>query len=178
MKTLILGGVRSGKSRTAALLASAGGLEVGLIATATALDEEMAARIARHRAERAPGWRVIEEPIALGGALSQAAGPGRVVIIDCLTLWLTNLLLAADTQALPRERAALLATLAATDADVILVGNEVGLGIVPVPELARRFADEAGLLHQQLAVLCERVLLMVAGIPLVVRAPRSPGTEP
>jgi adenosylcobinamide kinase/adenosylcobinamide-phosphate guanylyltransferase len=148
---------------------------VCLIATATALDEEMAARIAAHRAERPSGWTVIEEPIELGAALRASAARGRVLIVDCLTLWLTNLLLDPHAETLPRQRAALLETLASADGDIILVGNEVGLGIVPISELARRFADEAGSLHQQIALLCERLLFMVAGVPLRVRGPPIAG---
>jgi adenosylcobinamide kinase/adenosylcobinamide-phosphate guanylyltransferase len=173
MKTFILGGVRSGKSRAAAELAAGTGLKVSVIATATALDEEMATRIASHRAERPRGWTVIEEPIELGAALRNAASPGRVLIVDCLTLWLTNLLLSASAEALPRERRALLETLASLDTEIILVSNETGLGVVPTSELARRFADEAGSLHQQIATLCDRLLFMVAGVPLLVRGPRA-----
>jgi adenosylcobinamide kinase/adenosylcobinamide-phosphate guanylyltransferase len=169
MRTLILGGVRSGKSRAAAQCARTAGGAVTLIATATALDAEMAARIASHRNTRPSDWQLIEEPLALGAALARAGAPGRTVIVDCLTLWLTNLLLHEDRERLERERAALLEAVAAHRGELVLVSNEVGFGIIPANALARRFGDEAGTLHQQLAALCERVHFMVAGIAMVVR---------
>lgn len=169
MKSLILGGVRSGKSRYAEHLAAAHNGPVAVIVTATAGDEEMADRIAAHRARRPKHWHVVEEPIALGHALSAWTRPGSVVIVDCLTLWLTNILLRSDTELLQQESAALLHALRSALGTVILVGNEVGYGIVPVNELARRFADEAGSLHQRLAQGCDRVVLMVAGLPLTIK---------
>lgn len=176
MKTLILGGVRSGKSRYAEDLATMHNGPVAVIATGTAGDEEMAARIAAHRARRPSHWRVLEEPIALGRALLEAARPDSVVIVDCLTLWLTNILLQTDAGLLQQESAALLAAVQSAPGPVILVSNEVGCGIVPVNELARRFADATGSLHQRLAQVCDRVVLMVAGLPLTVK-PQSPGVR-
>lgn len=180
MKTLILGGVRSGKTRTAAALARASGRPVTLIATAQALDAEMSARIAAHRASRPHDWTVIEEPVRLADTLERVATHRTAIIVDCLTLWLTNLILGADAGALERETRALLEfmTTLPHDSELVLVGNEVGLGIVPVSALARRFADEAGTLHQGLAERCDRVLLVVAGTPLVVRGAALPEGAP
>lgn len=175
MRTLILGAVRSGKSRHAEELALRDGGPVAVIVTATAGDEEMAARIAAHRARRLSSWRVVEEPIAVGGALQDLALPGSVVVVDCLTLWLSNLLAHPDGRALERESDALLAAVRSVGGSVILVSNEVGSGIVPVNELARRFIDAAGSLHQRLAAVCDCVVWTVAGLPLTLKAPPTPG---
>jgi adenosylcobinamide kinase/adenosylcobinamide-phosphate guanylyltransferase len=175
MKALILGGVRSGKSRHAEQLALSHGGRVAVIATGTAGDEEMAARIAAHRARRPGSWRVVEEPILLGRALLEAARPDSVVIVDCLTLWLTNILMRSDATLLQRECDALLAAVRAAAGSVILVSNEVGSGIVPVSELARRFTDATGSLHQRVAEVCDQVVLMVAGLPLTVKPLPSAG---
>jgi adenosylcobinamide kinase/adenosylcobinamide-phosphate guanylyltransferase len=172
-RTLILGGVRSGKSRYAGELARAHGGAVTVIATGAARDPEMAARIEAHRASRPPQWAVVEEPLHLAAALRAAAAPGRVIIVDCLTLWLSNLLCFEDGDALRRESASLIETLPALGADCILISNEVGFGIVPVNALARRFGDEAGALHQRLAALCDRVVLTVAGLPLALKTADS-----
>lgn len=177
MRTLILGGVRSGKSRHAEHLAVQHGGSVAVIVTADAGDEEMAARIAAHRARRPAHWRVIEEPIALGRALLQLARPDTVVIIDCLTLWLSNVLTRSEGRLLEPESAALLAALRSAAGSVILVSNEVGAGVVPVNELARRFTDATGSLHQRLAAACDRVVWMVAGLPLTVKAPQAGGSS-
>jgi len=171
MKSLILGGVRSGKSRYAAELARAQGHPVTLIATAKILDEEMAARIEAHRMSRPSDWRVVEEPTRLAAALIANSSPARTVIVDCLTLWLTNLLCGEDRQALARESALLLDVFPTLSGSCVLVSNEVGFGITPVNALARRFADEAGTLHQKLAALCDYVVLMAAGLPLTVKPP-------
>ncbi len=125
----------------------------------------MAARIAAHRAARAPGWQTIEAPLDVPAALADAGA--RPALVDCLTLWLTNLLLAGRD--LAAAQAALLATLAARTAATVLVSNEVGLGIVPDNALARAFRDEAGRLHQTLAARADRVLFMVAGLPMTVK---------
>jgi adenosylcobinamide kinase / adenosylcobinamide-phosphate guanylyltransferase len=169
LKSLIVGGVRSGKSRYAEQLAASCGTSVAVIVTATAADEEMAARIAAHRARRPSHWRVLEEPIALGRALPEVARPDSVVIVDCLTLWLTNIMLHSDAGLLERESDALLAAVQAVPGAVILVSNDVGSGIVPVNALARRFADATGILHQRLAQVCDRVVWMMAGLPLTVK---------
>ena len=170
MKALVLGGVRSGKSRYAAELAGEHDCPVTLIVTGRALDDEMAARIAAHRASRPAHWIVVEEPMRLATALAAAAGPNRMVIVDCLTLWLTNLLCSDDRDALPRESGRVLEALPALPGHCVLVANEVGLGIIPVNALARRFTDETGVLHQRLAAICDRVVLMVAGLPLIVKS--------
>ncbi|MGA2396986.1 MAG: bifunctional adenosylcobinamide kinase/adenosylcobinamide-phosphate guanylyltransferase [Steroidobacteraceae bacterium] len=170
-KMLVLGGVRSGKSRHADELARPRAGAVTVIATGEARDAEMAARIEAHRSHRDARWRVIEEPVRLAAALQAAASPDGLVIVDCLTLWLSNLLEASDTEAAPRETRALLAALPALSGDCILISNEVGFGIIPASALARRFGDEAGVLHQRIAALCDRVILMVAGLPLTVKEP-------
>lgn len=176
MKTLILGGVRSGKSRYAEARARKRGASVTVIVTATAGDTEMAARIAAHQAHRPRDWRVLEAPIALGRAIEQEGAHGTVLIVDCLTLWLSNLLELEDGAALEREREALKSAVTRSAAEILLISNEVGLGIVPVNALARRFEDEVGMLHQQLAQLCEQVVWMVAGIPVTVKgSERSSG---
>ena len=169
MKTLVLGGVRSGKSRYAAALARELSMPVTLIATGTALDEEMRRRIAAHRRDRDADWTVVEEPVHLAGALIEVSSPDRVIIVDCLTLWLTNLLCAGG-DALRRESSSFLTALPGLPGHCVMVANEVSLGIIPVNELARRFMDEAGDLHQQLAACCDRVVFMVAGLPLTVKA--------
>lgn len=169
MLTLILGGVRSGKSRLAERLATRGGGPVCYVATATAGDGEMRRRIAAHRHRRPPDWTVIEEPIHLAAALRPQADAGRPVIVDCLTLWLTNLLVAGDETQWQRERQGLLNALSGLAGEVYLVANEASLGITPLGALSRRFLDEAGCLHQDLAQRCERVLLTVAGLPMVLK---------
>lgn len=168
MKTLILGGARSGKSRLAERLAHDSGRPVTVIATAQALDDEMSARITAHRAERPPHWRCVEEPLALASALQAADAPGTLLLLDCLTLWLSNLLQAGD-EVFSRERAALLDTLPALQADLLMVGNEVGHGIVPLGALSRRFVDENGWLHQALAERCEAVRFVMAGCTLALK---------
>lgn len=162
MRTLVLGGARSGKSAWAERAAAASGRPVTLVATAEALDAEMAARIARHQAERPAHWTTVEAPLALAAALRRASGTGQVVLVDCLTLWLSNHLhhAPADWAA---TRAELLAAVAAFEGELLLVGNEVGQGVVPLGELSRRFVDESGWLHQALAQVCERVRFIVAG---------------
>ncbi len=176
---LILGGARSGKSALAERLAAASGLAVTVIATAEAGDAEMAERIRRHRADRPAAWRTVETPLALAAALRREAAAGHCVIVDCLTLWLTNLLAgaerlppAASADALPRfrdERDALLAALPELPGRVLLVANEVGLGLVPENALGRLFRDEAGRLNQAVAARCDRVTLVAAGLPLVLK---------
>lgn len=168
MKELILGGVRSGKSGFAERRAKMSGLAVTCIVTAQPNDQEMAARIRHHRENRPASWRVVEEPVALAGALKKWAAPGQCLLVDCITLWLSNLL-HADQSTFAREREHLVATLPALAGEIILVSNEVGMGIVPLGELSRRFSDEAGRLHQDLAKICDRVTLVVAGLPLAVK---------
>lgn len=161
--TLVLGGARSGKSRHAEALVTRLPPPWTYVATAEAWDDEMRARIAAHREARPPGWVTVEASLDLAAALA----PDRPALVDCLTLWLTNVMLAGrDPDA---YAAALLAILAARRVPTVLVANEVGLGIVPDNALARRFRDEAGLLHQRLAAAADSVVLLVAGIPLKVK---------
>ncbi len=167
--TLILGGARSGKSAYAeGLIAQANrppSPRPLYIATAEARDPEMRERIALHRERRGALWETVEEPLHLAGAL--VAGGGRAVLVDCLTLWLTNHLLAGRDLAAERER--LVATLQALNGPVVLIANEVGLGIVPDNALARAFRDEAGLLNQAVARAANRVVFVAAGLPLVMK---------
>ncbi|WP_266180897.1 bifunctional adenosylcobinamide kinase/adenosylcobinamide-phosphate guanylyltransferase [Dyella humicola] len=169
MRTLILGGARSGKSALAERLAVSSGHAVVYVATAQAHDAEMAARIAHHRARRPAHWSSVEEPLALADVLRAQVRPGRCVLVDCLTLWLSNLLGDADASRFEREVAALLDIFPSLTGQVLLVSNEVGLGVVPLGELTRRFVDEAGRLHQALANQCERVLFVAAGMPLALK---------
>ena len=168
MKELILGGARSGKSAFAQRQALASGFAVTYLATAEAGDAEMATRIAHHRAERPADWGLVEEPLALAAALRAHATPDRCLLVDCLTLWLNNLLAAGDTT-LHQELDALLTTLPTLPGRILLVSNEVGQGIVPLNPLARRFRDEAGRLHQAVAACCDRVSLVIAGLPLTLK---------
>ncbi|MCL5043451.1 MAG: bifunctional adenosylcobinamide kinase/adenosylcobinamide-phosphate guanylyltransferase [Gammaproteobacteria bacterium] len=169
MHELILGGARSGKSRHAEMLARATGLPVVYIATAQALDDEMAARIDQHRAQRPADWTLVEEPLALAAALQREAAVGRCLLVDCLTLWLSNLLLVDEPGRLEQETSALLTLLPALPGQVILVSNETGLGVVPMGELSRRYVDAAGHLHQALAAHCQRVTFCVAGLPQLLK---------
>lgn len=171
MKTLVLGGARSGKSRYAETLASAGGCEVVYIATAQARDAEMRARIDHHRKSRPSHWITLEEPLALTRVLREQAASGRCLLVDCLTLWLSNLLCNEDAELADREIEALLECLPALSGGIILVSNETGLGVVPTGELTRRYVDQAGRLHQALATLCERVVFVTAGIPRTIKGP-------
>ena len=169
MKELILGGARSGKSRLAEKLATDSGLDVIYIATALAWDGEMRTRIAQHADRRPVEWRLVEEPLYLAAVLRAHASAGRCLLVDCLTLWLTNLLMAEDATMLARERAALLEALSELPGHIILVSNETGMGVVPLGELTRRYVDEAGWLHQALAEQCDRVVLTVAGLPMTLK---------
>lgn len=160
----MLGGARSGKSRHAEALVTRLPPPWVYIATAQAFDDEMRVRIMEHRARRAAGWRTIEAPLALADALRDAGD--APVLVDCLTLWLSNLTLGdADLAAADAALDAALTRAAPT----VLVSNEVGLGIVPDNALARRFRDQAGRLHQRLAARADRVVLTVAGLPLFVK---------
>lgn len=174
MKTLILGGARSGKSHYAEQLAIASGLEVVYIATAQVYDAEFAERVTHHRQRRPAAWQLIEEPFFLADTLRQQAAPGRMLLVDCLTLYLAQWL-CPDCQSpqhssWQQERAALLGCLPHLPGQLILVSNEVGLGIVPMGELSRHYQDEAGRLNQALAQACDSALFMVAGLPLTLKA--------
>lgn len=167
--TLVLGGARSGKSRHAeALVEGAGGACVYL-ATAEPGDAEMAARIAEHRARRGARWTTVEAPLDLAPALAAHAGAERAVLVDCLTLWLSNLMAAG--RAPEAECARLLAALPGLAGPVVFVSNEVGAGIVPESALARRFVDHAGRLHQDLAAAADSVVQVTAGLPVHLKGP-------
>ncbi|MBD9481876.1 bifunctional adenosylcobinamide kinase/adenosylcobinamide-phosphate guanylyltransferase [Pseudomonas sp. PDM14] len=169
MLELILGGARSGKSRLAERLAVDSGLAVTYIATSQPLDGEMSERIAQHRARRPAAWALVEEPVALAQVLREHAGADRCLLVDCLTLWLTNLLMLDDETRLQTERQALLDSIADLPGRILLVSNETGLGVVPLGELTRRYVDEAGWLHQALAECAQRVVFTVAGLPMVIK---------
>lgn len=163
---LVLGGARSGKShRALELVPDARGGRRTFIATAEALDDEMGERIARHRAERGAGWDVVEEPIDVAGEVRRRAG--GAILVDCLTLWLSNLMHRGLSVEPETER--LLDSVRATTGTLVLVSNEVGLGLVPDTPLGRAFRDEQGRLNRRLAAACDRVELVVAGIPLTVK---------
>ena len=180
-RELILGGQKSGKSRrgeqlAAAWLARSPAHRAVLIATAQALDAEMRARIARHRDDRAvrvPAMTTVEEPLAPAQAIRDHGAPGTLVLVDCLTLWLTNLMAPPGS---PRVRvgadraiAELLGAIADAPGPLVLVGNEIGLGVIPLGREVRRFVDALGGLNQQVAAACERVTLMAAGLPLTLK---------
>jgi adenosylcobinamide kinase/adenosylcobinamide-phosphate guanylyltransferase len=173
MQQLILGGARSGKSRLAEQLAADSGLAVTYIATSQPLDGEMNDRVLLHRERRPAHWGLVEEPLALADTLLRHAAVGRCLLVDCLTLWLTNLLMLEDSARLGAERDALLRVMAQLPGEIIFVSNETGLGVVPMGELTRRYVDEAGWLHQALAERCERVVLTVAGLPLTLKGNQS-----
>ena len=169
MRELILGGARSGKSRFAECLAAESGLAVAYIATSQALDGEMTERIAHHRERRPAHWTLVEEPLQLARVLREQAAANRCLLVDCLTLWLTNLLMLDDAVRLAEERDALLECLDGLPGRILLVSNETGLGVVPLGELTRRYVDEAGWLHQAVAERAQRVTFMVAGLPMILK---------
>jgi len=164
VKELILGGARSGKSGFAEQKASDAGLDVVYIATAQAFDSEMNARITRHQNDRPSHWLTVEEPIYLAQTIIDNAKDSRVILVDCLTLWLSNLLCLDNEIVFEEQKQALLNALSSVPGQLIMVSNEVGQGIVPDNRLARRFIDEAGWLHQALAEQCEQVTFVTAGI--------------
>ena len=182
---LILGGQKSGKSRRAELLArhwlaESPAHDAVLIATAQPWDEEMRQRITRHqddRAARVPKLRTLEEPLALAQALTDCSQPHTLVVVDCLTLWLTNLRMPAENnerikppaQEARAQAAMLLRAIEAASGPIILVGNEIGLGVIPLGRETRAFVDALGLLNQQVAQACQRVTLMAAGLPLTLK---------
>lgn len=181
--TLVLGGARSGKSALAERLARASGKQVVYLATSQAGDAEMAARITHHRAHRPEAWQTVEEATALAARLRELCAPDRIVLVDCLTLWLSNLMFPTH-QDYPEvgpidlaplfigERAALLDWLdGPAGGEVVFVSNEIGLGVVPFGAVSRAFVDEAGRLNQDVAARCERVLFVAAGLPLALKGP-------
>lgn len=165
---LILGGARSGKSGYAEQLAAESGLDVCYVATAKPLDAEMAERITKHQNDRPSHWHTIEEPVKLDQVLAQYSQPKQVVLIDCLTLWLMNV----HDADIPLEDAVerLLLALKNAKGPVLLVSNEISMGVVPMGELSRNYVDNLGRLHQQIAKIANQVTLMVAGIPMAVKA--------
>ncbi len=167
MKQLILGGARSGKSALAEKLAADTGLPVIYIATATADDAEMQQRIDQHQQQRPAHWITIESPYELAETLQQQATSQRCILVDCLTLWLSNLLCRDENIQLSRE--SLLSVVAELPGEIIFVSNEVGLGITPMGRLSRQFVDESGWLHQSLTQQCDRVVFTVAGLPLIMK---------
>ena len=169
MLELILGGARSGKSRFAERLAADSGLAVTYIATSQPLDGEMTERIAHHRERRPAHWTLVEEPQQLARVLREQAAANRCLLVDCLTLWLTNLLMLDDAARFAEERDALLECLDGLPGRILLVSNETGLGVVPLGELTRRYVDEAGWLHQAVAERAQRVTFMVAGLPMTLK---------
>lgn len=186
---LILGGQRSGKSRRAEMLArewmqTNPKHHAVMVATAQPWDDEMRARIARHqvdRAERVPGMQTVEEPLALGECLAQYSQPQTLVVVDCLTLWLTNVLMPAAAEGVAQSKTdsadarapvlSLLGAISQAPGPVILVGNEIGMGVIPMGAEVRAFVDTLGWLNQEVARVCSRVTLMAAGLPLTLKAP-------
>ena len=168
---LILGGARSGKSAYAQSLAETYGPDRLYLATAEAGDEEMAARIARHRADRRLGWTTLEEPLEVARALGAEARPGRVVVVDCLTLWLSNLILAGWEPG--AAVAGLAEAIGALAGPAILVSNEVGMGIVPDHKLGREFRDWQGRANREIAHACDAAVFIAAGLPVQLKPVRA-----
>ncbi len=175
MLTLLTGGIRSGKSRYALDLAGQSGRPGPnyFLATAEPLDEEMKLRITRHQEERSGHFVTVEEPLFLGKAIQKAGGEAGIILVDCLTVWVGNLMHHFESQP-PRVRDEIEAFLGAVSlrgADMIFVTNEVGLGLIPQNPLARRYTDELGKLNQELAKICDEVIFMVSGIPARIKNP-------
>ncbi|MGF9564035.1 bifunctional adenosylcobinamide kinase/adenosylcobinamide-phosphate guanylyltransferase [Neorhizobium sp. JUb45] len=164
----VLGGARSGKSGFAERLALESGLEMHYVATGRAYDDEMRSRISAHQQQRGEGWQTHEEPMALVEALQSLDAPERVILVDCLTLWVTNLMMEAE-DTIDAQSASLAAHVADAKARLIIVSNEVGLGIVPENRMARVFRDHAGRLHQQVAAAASEVHFVAAGLSLKMK---------
>lgn len=169
MLQLILGGARSGKSRLAEQTAIATQLAVTYVATAQALDSEMQSRIAHHQNQRPAHWSLVEEPLFLAKTLQKIDRPNQIILVDCLTLWLTNLLLLDDQNVQEFECEQLLKVLPKLQSEIILVSNETGLGVVPLGEISRRFVDEVGRLHQALGQIADKVVFCMAGFPMILK---------
>lgn len=167
---LVLGGARSGKSRYAQMRAEALTGKLVYLATAQAFDQEMRERIDLHRADRGPRWSTVEEPLKLGEAISAWSRPETTVLVDCLTLWASNLIISGSDVAAATEQ--LLHALLTAKAPVILVANEVGLGIVPENALARQFRDVAGRINQELAATVDEVVMIFAGLSVALKPQR------
>lgn len=170
MHALVLGGIRSGKTALAESLALQAPGPVVYVATATADDAEMAERIARHRANRPPEWELEEEPLALASVMARHAGRAPCLLIDCMSLWLSNLL-AAGEETLEQQMDSFLEAVENWPGTLVVVSNEVGLGVVGMDALTREFCDRLGWLNQDLAARCDRVLLSIAGQPLALKGP-------
>lgn len=166
---LILGGARSGKSRLAEQIAKDSNLNVTYIATAQAFDHEMQARIDHHQAQRPGHWTVIEEPLYLADCLIELDQPNQLILVDCLTLWMSNLLMHENAELQMQQCQKLLDIVPILQAEVILVSNETGLGVIPMGEISRKFVDESGRLHQQLGQIAEKVIFCVAGFPMMLK---------
>ncbi|MFW1859967.1 bifunctional adenosylcobinamide kinase/adenosylcobinamide-phosphate guanylyltransferase [Acinetobacter defluvii] len=177
MIQLILGGARSGKSLLAEQFAQTSPFEVTYIATAEAWDAEMQVRIEHHQKQRPMDWTVIEEPIYLANVLEKIDQPNHVILVDCLTLWMTNLLLKQDENSQNvendelqiQECEKLLKILPTLQSHIILVSNETGLGVIPMGEISRKFVDESGRLHQQIGKIADQVIFCVAGFPMYLK---------
>lgn len=169
--TLVLGGARSGKSAWAERLVESVDAQPVYVAPAEAGDAEMVERIRRHRERRGERWHTVEEPLDLRGVLAREDRPGQVLLVDCLSLWLSNLM--AAERDIEAEVSGLLTALRAVRAPVVLVSNEVGMGIVPANALARRYRDDLGRLNQSVASLAELVVFTAAGLPLALKAPKG-----
>lgn len=176
MLELLLGGARSGKSSLAVTRARASGRQVAFVATATASDDEMRERIAKHRSERPAEWLTVEAPVDLADALRELRQRDVFIVIDCLTLWIANVLFRADGESFEldetgwvKRRSGLIQELSGFRGNAVLVSNEVGLGIVPESAATRRFRDEQGRLNQELAAICDRVTFVAAGLPLTLK---------
>ena len=181
-RTFVFGGARSGKSGYAESIAATSGKPVVYVATAQAGDTEMQTRILHHQARRDAGWITVEEPLALGDVLRERSAPGNIVLVDCLTVWLSNLLFCEnrtypDVGAIEpparyvHERETFLSAIDQARGDLVIVSNEVGMGIVPQGAVSRWFVDEAGRLNQAVAARCERAVWVAAGLPLVLKGP-------
>lgn len=171
-KLLVTGGIRSGKTGLAERRAGEAATDVVYIATATAGDDEMALRIQRHQQQRPDHWELVEEPVRLGKVVSGAGrrlGPAPLLLVDCMSLWLSNLLF-ADSELFKLERQAFLDAVETYSGPLVIVTNEVGLGTIGMDPLTRRFADELGWLNQALAQRCDEVVMSVAGLPLTLKA--------
>jgi adenosylcobinamide kinase / adenosylcobinamide-phosphate guanylyltransferase len=166
-RVLVLGGARSGKSRTALQLAEQASAKRIYVATAQALDDEMRERIALHRLERDRSWQTVDAPLELPQAIQAQTGPDKVMLVDCLTLWLSNIMLAECDPS--HEADQLLRAVREAQGPLILVSNEVGQGIVPSTPLGRSFRDEQGRLNQRLAEACDAVVFVAAGCPILLK---------
>ncbi len=184
MKTLILGGVKSGKSRyaenrlrTVCLERQISDDQVAVIVTGQALDDAMAQRILKHQEQRPSQWQVIEAPLNLPEAIVSAQHQAKIIMVDCLTLWITNLLMANDPEQLTRQMDRLREAIAQCQTDIVVVSNETNMGIIPLGQLSRDYCDYVGILHQRIAEVVEEVVLVVAGLPLPLKSPTSAGRD-